>query len=192
MSFLTEEELAALGLASCGEDVKISRKTSIYGAERIAIGDHVRIDDFCVISAGAGGISIGSHVHIAVYVSVIGSAAITLSDFVGLSSRVSVYSSNDDYSGSALTGPTIPDRFRKIDSRPVHIGRHVVVGSGSVVLPGVTIHDGAAVGALSLIRKDCEPFGLYVGSPARRVRDRSRDLLELERHLAEGPGDGPG
>jgi galactoside O-acetyltransferase len=68
MSFLTEEELAALGLASCGEDVKISRKTSIYGAERIAIGDHVRIDDFCVISAGAGGISIGSHVHIAVYV----------------------------------------------------------------------------------------------------------------------------
>ena len=192
MSFLTAKELAALGLASCGEDVKISRKTSLYGAERIAIGDHVRIDDFCVISAGAGGISIGSHVHIAVYVSVIGAAAITLSDFVGLSSRVSVYSSNDDYSGSALTGPTIPVRFRKIDSRPVHIGRHVVVGSGSVVLPGVTIHDGAAVGALTLIRKDCEPFGLYVGNPARRIRERSRDLLELERRLAESPGDGPG
>ncbi|HKP33880.1 MAG TPA: acyltransferase [Sphingomicrobium sp.] len=192
MSFLDQEELAALGLASCGQNVKISRKASIYGPERIAIGDHVRIDDFCVISAGAGGINIGSHVHIAVYVSVIGAAAITLSDFVGLSSRVSVYSSNDDYSGSALTGPTIPDRFRKIDSRPVHIGRHVVVGSGSVVLPGVTIRDGAAVGALSLIREDCEPFGLYVGNPARRVRDRSRDLLELERQLAESPGDGPG
>lgn len=191
MSFLNDEELAAVGFAACGRDAKISRHARFYGAERITIGDDVRIDDFCVVSAGPGGIDIGSHVHLAVYVSVIGAAKITLSDFVGLSSRVSIYSSNDDYSGAALTGPTIPDRFRKIDSRPVWIGRHVVVGSGSVVLPGVTIHDGSAVGALSLVRKDCAPFGLYAGNPLRRIRDRGQGLLELERQLAESRRDEP-
>ena len=66
MAFLTDAQLAAMGFASLGSNVLISDKASIYGANRIQIGNNVRIDDFCVLSAGDGGIYIGNYIHIAV------------------------------------------------------------------------------------------------------------------------------
>lgn len=183
MAFLSRAALEAMGFRSLGRDVQLSEKASIYGAERISIADKARIDDFAVISAGAGGISIGRHVHIAVGVTLIGSEEIVVEDFAGISARSNVYSSNDDYSGVAMTGPTIPDEFRKIDSRPVRVGRHVIVGAGCVVTPGVTLGEGAAVGSLSLVNKDVPPFEIHGGVPARKLADRRRALLELEKKL---------
>ena len=97
MGYLTRDALEAMGFASLGKDVQISEKASIYGASRISIGDRSRIDDFCVLSAGAGGVEIGRHVHVAVFASLMGAGRIALGDFSGLSSRVAIYSSNDDY-----------------------------------------------------------------------------------------------
>lgn len=183
MSFYTVDELRTLGLAEFGEDVQISRKASLYGTARIMLGSHVRIDDFCVLSAGERGIEIGNFVHIAVFSSLIGAGKITLSDFGNLSSRVSVYSSNDDYSGEHMTNPTVPERFTGVSHQDVFIGRHAIVGAGSIILPGVRIEEGVAVGALSLVNKDCSAFGLYYGIPVRRMADRSRHLLELEQQF---------
>jgi dTDP-4-amino-4,6-dideoxy-D-glucose acyltransferase len=181
--FMDADELAALGCARLGDDVKIDRSVRIYGPERLEIGDHVRIDAYCVLSCGADGISIGSHVHLGVYVFLSGAARIEVQDFAGLSGRVSIYSSNDDYSGAALTGPTVPDDLRNVTDAPVLVGRHAIVGAGSVILPGVTIGVGAAVGSLGLVREDVEEFATVVGAPARRVGTRRRDLLALERRL---------
>lgn len=180
MSFYSPDELATLGLRSCGGHVLISRKASLYNAGAIEIGSHVRIDDFCVLSAGAGGIAIGSFVHVAVYVSLIGAGRMSLGDYSCLSGRVAVYSSNDDYSGRHLTNPMVPEGYRGVTSADVVVGRHALVGAGSVVLPGVTIGEGASVGAMSFVRDDCEPFGIYAGVPARRIKARDRRLLELE------------
>lgn len=185
MSFYNESELLGLGFASLGKNVKISRKASIYNAGKISIGDFCRIDDFCILSAGSGGISIGRNVHVAVFSGLIGAALITIDDFANISSRVIIYSSNDDYSGEALTNPTLPSQFTNVRSAPVHIEKHVIIGSGSIVLPGVTLHEGAAVGALSLINRDCERFSVYVGSPAKRLRSRSERLLEAEKRYAD-------
>lgn len=185
MSFYTDEELRKIGFKRLGKDVKISRMASIYNAQNIEIGDCTRIDDFCVLSAGVGGITIGRHVHIAIYSSLIGAGQIKLNDFSNISSRVSIYSSNDDYSGEFMTNPTVPARFTNVKSEPVIVGRHVIIGSGSIILPGVTMAEGSGVGALTLIRHDCEAFALYVGVPARKIGTRSRNLLELENRLAE-------
>ena len=67
MAMLSQEAIEQMGFASVGKNVQISDRASFYGASRISIGSNVRIDDFCVLSAGVGGISIGQHVHIAVY-----------------------------------------------------------------------------------------------------------------------------
>lgn len=183
MSFYTEQELLGLGLARCGHNVRISRKASIYNPSKIWIGSHVRIDDFCVLSAGKGGIEIGDYVHIAVYCSLIGAGKIKLGGFSNLSSRVSIYSSNDDYSGEHLTNPTIPAQFTGVIYADVWLGKHVIIGAGSVVLPGVYLEDGVAIGSLSLVSKNCKAFGIYAGIPARRTGERKRDLLELEKKL---------
>lgn len=181
MSFCTRSELDAIGFRAFGVGVLVSKRASFYGAERITLGNHVRIDDFTVLSAGGGGIVLGDYIHVAVHSSMIGQGRITLDDFVNVSSRVAIYSSNDDYSGEAMTNPMIPQTYTNVQSAPVFVGRHAIIGSGSVVLPGVRIGEGVAIGALSLVNRDCLPFGVYAGVPVKRVKERKRELLDLEK-----------
>jgi dTDP-4-amino-4,6-dideoxy-D-glucose acyltransferase len=189
MAILSRQALEAMGFLALGDDVRVSERAAFYGVSGISLGDHVRIDDFCVFSAGVGGVSIGNHVHVAVFSSFIGAGRIALGDFCNISSRVSIYSSSDDYSGATMTNPTVPDRFKNVQHADVTLGRHVIIGCGSVVLPGITLADGVAVGALSLVKHDCAAYGIYVGNPARRIRERKRDLLALEQQfLGERPG----
>lgn len=183
MAMLSREAVETLGFASVGESAQISDRASFYGVSRIALGNNIRIDDFCVLSAGIGGISVGNHVHIAVYSSLIGCGKITLSNFCNISSRVAIYSSSDDYSGATMTNPTVPSEYTGVTHADVFLGKHVIVGSGSVILPGVTLEEGVAVGALSLVNRNCKAFGIYAGNPARRIKERKRDLLDLEKLL---------
>lgn len=186
MACLTRKALDEMGFGAVGENVMISDRASFYNCSRISIGDNTRIDDFCVVSAGSGGVAIGANVHVAVYSSLIGSGRIVVSDFANISSRVSIYSSSDDYSGERMTNPTIPSRYTGVQHEEVFIGRHVIIGCGSVVLPGVTLEEGVAVGALSLVRDTCLRYGVYAGVPARRINERKQSLLELERmYLSE-------
>jgi acetyltransferase-like isoleucine patch superfamily enzyme len=79
-----------------------------------------------------------------------------------------------------MTNPTVPIEYRSPKHGYVRIGRHVIVGATSVVFPGVNIDDGCSIGAFSMVNKSTEPWGIYAGVPAARVRERSKDLLLLE------------
>lgn len=182
--YYTEHDLAGLGFRAVGRDVRIARQCTIVGLPFISLGDHVRIDSQCVIVAGEhGSIEIGSHVHVATACLLSGGDGITLEDFSGLSSGVRLYSRTDDYSGQYLTNPTVPERFTGVTRGRVTLARHGIIGSGSVVMPGVHIGEGSAVGALSLVTKSLEPWGVYFGAPARRLKARSQRLLDLESEL---------
>lgn len=190
MAFLSHHKLSNAGFFHIGKNVCISDRASFYGVDRISIGDGTRIDDFCVISAGEGGIELEGNVHIAVFSSLIGAGKILIGEFSNISSRVSIYTSSDDYSGHTMTNPTVPDRFKDVFHAPVSIGRHVIIGSGSVVLPGCVIPDGAAIGALSLINSNLQPWTIYAGIPATAIRERSRNALALHAELeAQRNGD---
>ena len=183
MATLSREAIDMLGFASVGENVQISDRASFYGVGRISVGSNTRIDDFCVLSAGVGGIDIGQHVHIAVYSSLMGAGKITLSDFCNISSRVSIYSSSDDPTGATMTNPTISSAYTGVTHADVFLGKHVLVYGGSIILPGVTLEDGVVIGALSLIKRDCQAFGIYAGNPSRRIKERKRDLLAVEQRF---------
>jgi galactoside O-acetyltransferase len=183
MVWLLEEQVREMGFAYVGKNTLLSERAAYYNCKNIRFGDNVRVDDFCVLSAGVGGIDVGNHVHIAVFSSLIGAANISLANYCNISSRVSIYSSNDDYSGSSMSNPTVPAEFKNTQHAKVKIGRHAIIGAGSIILPGVTLEDGVAVGAMSLVKKDCKSFGIYTGVPAKRTGERKRDLLELEGKL---------
>lgn len=183
MAMLDRSAVERMGFAFVGENVRISDRASFYNCAKISLGSNVRIDDFCVLSAGVGGIEIGSYIHIAVYTSLIGAGKIKLCDFSNISSRVAIYSSNDDYSGTYMTNPMVPAEYTNVSHANVIIGRHVIIGAGSIILPGVNLDEGVAVGALSLVSKNCSEFGIYSGVPAKRIKERKRDLLDLEREL---------
>jgi len=183
MPFMSRQEIKEVGFASVGENVLISTKASFYGATKIHIGNHVRIDDFCVISAGEEGVFIGNYIHIAVFSSLIGKGKISLGNFTNISSRVSIYSSSDDFSGNFMTNPMVSELYTNVISGSVDIEEHVVIGSGSIILPNVKISVGAAIGALSLVKKDCEEFSIYGGVPAKKINERNRTLIECEKKL---------
>ena len=183
--FYDEAELLDLNLQHIGTGVLIDRSVVFLNPTAISINDHTRIDAFCLISAVEGHVSIGSHVHIAAGVYIYGGGGVVINDFAGLSARTTIYSTNDDYSGDYLTGPTVPDDLKNITRVPVNIGRHVVIGAGSIILPGISAGDGSACGALSLIKNDIAAFSLVAGSPARKIGERSNRLLQLEAVLTQ-------
>lgn len=181
MAYLTTEQLTQLGFKRLGENVKISDKASIYNHDKIEIGDYSRIDDFCVIS---GKVVIGNYCHITPMCLVAGGiAGITFSDFSTLAYGVKVFAQSDDYSGSTLTNSLVPKKYKSEIFLPVTLGRHVIVGAGTVILPGVDVAEGCSVGAMTLLNKSTQSWGVYVGIPARRLKERKRDLLEIEKLL---------
>ncbi len=185
MAFLSDEQLAALGFKSLGKNVRISDKASIYNPENIVIGDNSRIDDFCVIS---GRVEIGRNVHIAIFCNVAGGEkGVFLADFSGLAYGCHVFSQSDDYSGKSLTNPTVPDKYKVEAKAAVHLERHVIIGACSIILPGVTIAEGTSVGAMSMVTKTTLPWSVYFGIPAKKIKERHQDLLNLEKeYLSEG------
>jgi acetyltransferase-like isoleucine patch superfamily enzyme len=184
MSYLTNSQLKSIGFKQLGKNVKIGSLASIHRPEDISIGDNSRIDNFCAIS---GNISIGRNVHIAVHCSLIASSEeLIMKDFSGLAFGCVLFTSSDDYSGKSLTNPTIPSRYKSITNGPITIGRHVIIGTNSIVFPGVDIAEGCAIGALTLVARSTTPWGIYVGNPARRIKERSKDLLIHETNYLEG------
>lgn len=179
--WLTEKELRDYGFKNMGENILISRKCSIYGAQNIYFGSNIRIDDFCIISAISGELRLEGYNHISAFCYINSSGNITLKTFSGLSSRCSLYSSSDNYDGSCLTNPTVPKEFLDIKTAPIVLGKHVIIGNNSTILPGCSIGDGAAIGAFSLVTKDIEPFKIAVGIPAKPIKDRKKEMLKMEK-----------
>lgn len=178
-SFYSEDEIKKIGFKEIGSNILISRKASIYSPEKMILGNNIRIDDFCILS---GNIIMGDNIHIAAYSALYGGkAGITIDDFANVSSRVCVYALSDDYSGSSLTNPTVPEKYKLIQSNPVFIGKHVIIGSGCTILPGASLNEGTAIGAMSMCKDVTEPWKIYVGIPARCIKNRKKDVLKLEK-----------
>jgi galactoside O-acetyltransferase len=180
MKTLSKEDLKRFG--SCGENVQIDSSVQFIHPENIHIGSNVRIDALSFLSAGKG-IIIGNNVHIAFNVQLAGNGGlITLEDFVGMAARCNIFTATDDYKEGYLTGPTVPDEYKKVEAGPVTLERHVIVGCGSVILPNITLKVGSSVGALSLISKDVSEYTIVAGCPIRVLGYRNRERLEKLEH----------
>lgn len=180
-SFYSQKELEHIGFNKIGENVRISKKASIYSPDKISIGSNVRVDDFCILS---GSIILGNYIHIAAYTAIYGgSRGVVVDDFVNISSRNCIYSISDDYSGRFLTGPMVPNLYRNVQDAEVFIGKHVIIGSSSMVMPGVVIGEGCAFGAFSFINHSTSPWTVNVGIPCETIRERERNLLKLEKEM---------
>lgn len=175
-SFYTPEELSKVGFKSCGKGVLVSRYARIYTPEKIAIGDNVRIDDFCILS---GAITLGSHIHISPYVALYGAMGIEFEDYTGISAHSVVYSAMDDFGGNYLVGSVHPVSLTNVTGGKVLIKKFSQIGVNSIIFPNLTIEEGVAIGACTLVTKSLEKWGVYIGIPAKRIKDRERGMEKL-------------
>lgn len=189
MAHYSRQELLSLGLKKIGNNVLISKDAKLYSPEKISIGNNVRVDDFCILS---GSIEIQNNVHLAPGVQLAaGSGEILIKSFAGLAFNTVVTASSDDFSGKSLTGPTVPEQYRKHKKiEKIVVGRHVLIGTSCVILPGVEIGDGSSVGALSLVSKSLEGWGIFIGVPAKKIKNRNKELLALEKEYMNTLKDG--
>lgn len=181
--FLDAEELAALGLAAVGRKVQVSRRAAIFGPGWINLGDHTRVDAFCILSAGPAGIRVGRNVHISAYTAILGREAVEIGDFATISVRCTIFSSNDDYSGATMGNATVPGPYRGAVDAPVKVKAHAMIGAGSILLPGVTVEESACVGAASLVKADVAPFDIVAGVPARVIGRRRAEHRALANQM---------
>jgi dTDP-4-amino-4,6-dideoxy-D-glucose acyltransferase len=183
--FLDAEELKALGLATVGREVRVSRRAVFFAPGRISLGDYTRVDAFCILSAGPPGLRVGRNVHISAYTAILGREAVFIGDFATISVRCTILSSNDDYSGATMGNATVPAIYRGAADAPVRIHAHAMVGVGSILLPGITIGESACVGATSLVKTDVAPFDVVAGVPARVIGRRETEHRALAERLLQ-------
>ncbi len=173
-------------LAGCGEGVRVFRGCRIIGAERVRIGHASQIDEGVFLFAGEG-LDIGCHVHFAHGSAVLGGGTCRIGDFVGIGSGVRLVTGSEDVGGEGLTNPTVPPAFRSVRRGRLVIGDHAVIFTGSSILPGVTVGEGAVVAAGSIVHRDLKPWTIYAGTPLTVVGVRPRErILDWARRVLAG------
>lgn len=187
MAYINESDLQKIGFKKLGHEVKISDKAAIYNPELIELGDFCRIDDFCIIS---GRVTVGSYCHITPMCLVAGGEpGIIIRDFCTLAYGVKIFAQSDDYSGEFMVNSLIPKEFKNEKLETVELERHCILGTNSVVLPGVKLAEGTSSGAMTLFNKSTLSWGVYVGTPARRMKNRSKTILKKEREFIGNKND---
>ena len=155
---------------------KIHPQANISGV--VTIGDNSRIDAFVTIT---GNVRIGRNVHISTGACIFGGEGVDIGDYSAISVGVKIFTATEDLSGAAMTNPTIGAAYRDTFVAPIRIGKHCVVSAGAVLLPGAELLDGACVGALSLVKEKLDGWAIYAGIPAKMIKARSKNLLNLQK-----------
>ena len=164
-----------------GKDVVLYPLCKLIRPQNAEIDDYARILDYTFIDAGKS-LKIGKHSMITWQVVIEGGANTYIGDrvFIGPGSKIltSTYAIHGYYSAEF-----IPDGCHKIEYGDITLNDDVYIGANCTLLPGITIGEGAAVGANALVNCDLEPWGIYVGTPAKKIGVREKPSAEMTEKL---------
>jgi len=160
-----------------GEGIEIRQGVTIINASRLETPGPLRIETGCMLhcggnswSNGEGYIRFGKGCWLAQNNVLYGAGGLEFGDYAGTGPGVMIFSSRDNYGMEHAHKPHIVHHFAKVT-----IGSYVRIFSGSIVGPGVTIGDGAVIGANSVVLDDIPSWSIAAGSPARVLGKRDRD-----------------
>ncbi len=170
---------ARIRMRRFGKNSLIDFGAVIEGAANISVADYVWIDRYVELNALAGEIEIGRRVHIAPRVIIAGFGGVYIGDYVGIGANAHILSHSEVVDGGKrMSGPMIPEDMKGMKTAPVRLEKDCVIGTGAVVLPGITIGEGAVVAPNSLVIKDVKPGMIVLGVPARTVSRRPPVTVE--------------
>lgn len=154
-------------LAEMGRHSLVEVGVSIPVGRNVRLGDFTLIDKYCQLTAAEGSIVIGSRCHLAPFTIILGHGGVTIEDYVGVAAGARIYSISEwPGEGKRLAGPMIPFEHRGLRKGPVVLKKDCFIGANAVILPGVTVGEGAVVGANTVVARDVEPWTVVIGNPA--------------------------
>lgn len=165
-----------LQLKYCGKEVNIFEKAQLIKPEKISIGDYSQIDDFVWILGGEG-VEIGKRVHIAAFSSIGGGGRCFIEEYSSVASGCRIITGSDDFSGNSLINSCIPAEYRTVTRSFVRVCRFAALATNVIVASGVTVGEGVLVLAGSIVTADLEPWGVYIGAPVKRIRERDSQKI---------------
>jgi len=168
-----------------GKNAKIYPTAKIIQSENISIGDETIIADFSFIYGVGKGINIGNFCHITEHAIIQAGGLVEFGDFSTIGPRTTILAATDDYEGKALISLSLfGSKYRNVSYKDVILGRHVHVGMGCIIMPGVVLGDGCSIGAGSLVTKSMPPWTICYGSPCKPIRPKPRDhQLAMEKEF---------
>lgn len=171
---------------SIGRNSIIYTTSKIINRENVSIGIESVIDDFTFLYATGKGIDIGNFCHIIVHSTLMAGGKITIKDFTTIGPNCTILAETDDYVNAGFVGLKVLDKYRTLIEKDVTLEKHIHIGAGTTVLPGVTIGEGCSVGAGSLVTKDLPEWTICYGSPCRVMKSRlfaKEDQLKMEQEF---------
>lgn len=168
-----------------GTNVQIGKNVYFRYPDEVEIGNNVIIDEFCFFTTS---VKLSDYVHIAPSCTIIGGkkSQFIMASFSAMGAGTRVICASDDFVKGPFGSP-VPIEFRPncVVSK-VELEKHTIIGTNTVIHPGVIIKEGAVTGSLTLVTKSLDPWGVYIGIPAKFVKFRDRDyILESEKKFLE-------
>lgn len=136
--------------AEIEENVVFHFKTEIRAAHYLKVGKGTIIGDNAILDARNG---------------------LVIGKWVNISSNVSIYSDQHNYKDPDFKSYSKEDRKMSVE-----VENRVWLGANVIVLPGVTIGEGAVCCAGSVVTKNVEPFAVVAGIPAKKIGERPQDI----------------
>ncbi|MBM4373190.1 MAG: acyltransferase [Deltaproteobacteria bacterium] len=160
-------------LKRCGEGVRLMPLAKVANPGVVELDDFCRLRDFVFIWGGQG-VRIGKHSDIQPHVVVWGGGVLEIGDRVSVGPGsvllTAVYSHRE---GLKMVDGLGEGTTKALYGKLV-IGDDVYIGANCSLMPNITIGAGAVLGAGSFVNRDAEPWGIYAGSPAKKIGERPR------------------
>ena len=159
-------------LKFCGKDVKIYPMAKIAFPHVVELGDNCKVRDFVFIFAGEG-FKVGEYTDIQPHTIVWGGGLTIIGARVSTGPGTVFLSATYSHEPGLRMVDGLPEGYAKAIGGKLVVGDDVYIGARSVIMP-VTIGEGAVIGAGSFVNKEVEPYGIYVGSPAKKIGERPK------------------
>jgi len=155
-------------LLFCGEDVVIEDEVLIWHPETVSLGADVYVGHRTMLKGYyKGKMTIGRGTWIGQNCFFHSAGDITIGEDVGIGPQVQILTSTH-----RLDQVDKPLLHAELIFKPVVIEKDSDIGMGTIILPGVTIGQGAQIGAGSVITEDVPPYAVAAGVPAKVLRSR--------------------
>lgn len=145
-------------------------------AGSISIGPGTVIQPFAFLHSHAGSIRLGKNCSVNPYAVLYGEGGLQIGDNVRIAAHTAIIPGNHQFDRL-----DIPISEQGLSCQGIVIEDDVWIGAGVRILDGVRVARGCVIGAGSVVTRSTEPYGVYVGSPARLLKTRGKDDPTLPR-----------
>lgn len=160
-------------LRSCGVGVRIYPLAKIAFPHVVDLGDHCRIRDFVFIFAGMG-VKVGQYTDLQPHTVIWGGGETIIGNRVSAGPGAVLLSAVYSHAEGLKMVDGLPEGSTNALYGKLVIQDDVYIGANCTLMPNITIGEGAVIGAGSFVNKDIEPWGIYAGSPARKIGERKK------------------